>query len=161
MAEQRLPIVDGDDGQWGEILNQYLEKEHYNTGVDNAANGGHQTVTIRAGQGGTNPAPLTFTSGTLVSSANTVAGALEFYSGKFYVTSTNATAQKAIATYADDGNGATGDVYYRDSSGNFVRLAVGSPGTVLTVSGSNLPSWSSSGSGLSQQQAMAISSLRM
>lgn len=37
-------------------------------------------------------------------------------------------------------SGATGDTYYRDSSGDIVRLAVGSSGRLLTVS-SGLPAW--------------------
>jgi hypothetical protein len=40
------------------------------------------------------------------------------------------------------GSDATGDVYYRDSGGNFTRLGIGSAGQVLSVSG-GLPSWAS------------------
>jgi hypothetical protein len=65
MAEQRLPIVNSDDGVWGDIIRQYLMKEHYNDDTDNAANGGHQKVTIRAGTASAGTAPLKFTSGTL------------------------------------------------------------------------------------------------
>ena len=46
---QRLPIVNSDDGVWGDILRQYLMKEHYNDDTDNSVNGGHQKITIRAG----------------------------------------------------------------------------------------------------------------
>lgn len=45
---QRLPIVNSDDGTWGTILNQFLEKEHLNTGTDVATNGNHKSVTIAA-----------------------------------------------------------------------------------------------------------------
>ncbi|MGI9118110.1 MAG: hypothetical protein ACR2IQ_01000, partial [Minisyncoccia bacterium] len=38
------------------------------------------------------------------------------------------------------GSDATGDIYYRDSSGNFARLPIGSNGKALVVSG-GLPSW--------------------
>lgn len=38
MADQRLPIVNDDDGIWGDILRQYLKKEHTDNGTDNAAN---------------------------------------------------------------------------------------------------------------------------
>ncbi len=38
------------------------------------------------------------------------------------------------------GSDATGDIYYRDDSGNYVRLGVGSTGQVLKVS-SGIPSW--------------------
>jgi hypothetical protein len=47
----------------------------------------------------------------------------------------------------DLGSDATGDIFYRDSSGNFTRLPIGSPTQVLTVSGSNLPSWAAAASG--------------
>jgi hypothetical protein len=143
MAEQRLPIVDGDDGDWGDILNQFLEKEHYNTGSDNAANGNHKTVTIRAGTATAGTAPLKFTSGTLLSSAE--AGAMEFNNDTLYFTITTGTVRKTVAMY-NDASGATGDIYYRDSSGNFTRLAIGSNGDVLKVSG-GLPSWGTGGGG--------------
>lgn len=80
---QRLPIVNSDDGTWGDILRQYLMKEHYDDGTDNAVNGGHKTITIRAGTATAGTAPLKFTSGTLLSSAE--AGAIE-YNGSFYMT---------------------------------------------------------------------------
>lgn len=40
----------------------------------------------------------------------------------------------------DLGSDATGDIYYRDGSGNFVRRAIGASGAVLTVS-SGVPTW--------------------
>lgn len=83
MAEQRLPIVDNDDGTWGEILNQFLYKEHYDTGLDDAANGCHKTVTLRPGTTATGSAPLKFSSGSLMT--NPEAGAIEYYSGSFYI----------------------------------------------------------------------------
>ena len=135
--DQRLPIVDGDDGDWGDILNQFLEKEHHNTGSNDAANGGHKTVTIRAGTATAGTAPLKFTSGTLLTSAE--AGAVEFNTDKLYFTQTTGTTRKVIAAY-DDTSGATGDLYYRDSSGYFVRLGVGSSNQVLSVV-SGLPAW--------------------
>jgi hypothetical protein len=148
MTNYRLPIVDSDDGSWGTRLNQFISKEHYNDNgigdIGDPASGGHQTVTLRAGLGGTtNPAPLTFTSGSLISSASSVAGSIEFLSGRFYLTATNGAPQKVIATYADDGvNGATGDIYYRDTSANFTRIPIGSTNDVLTVI-SGAPSWES------------------
>jgi hypothetical protein len=144
VAEQRLPIVSGDDGSWGEILNQFIETEHYNTGADNAANGGHKTVTIRAGTTGAGTAPLKFASGSLMSSPE--AGAVEFLTDKLYFTQTTGATRKTLAIY-DDSSGAAGDLYYRDSSGNFVRLGIGSPGNVLAVNGSNLPAWTAGGGG--------------
>ena len=132
---QRLPIVNSDDGTWGDIIRQYLKKEHYDDGTDNAVNGGHQNVTIRAGSAST--APLTFTSGTVPSTP--AAGAMEFNTDSLYFTITTGTTRKKVAIY-DDSSGATGDLYYRDSSGNFVRLAIGSDGQVLKAA-SGLPAW--------------------
>ncbi len=138
MVQQRLPTVNGDDGAWGDILNQFLSKEHYNTGVDNAANGGHQNITIRAGSNAANTAPIIFTSGPLMTTAQ--AGAVEFLTDRLYFTQTTGTTRRAIATYLDGVGGATGDIYYRDSSGNFTRLPVGSSAQVLTVT-TGLPAW--------------------
>lgn len=138
MADQRLPIVNSDDGVWGDIIRQYLMKEHYNDDTNNPVNGGHQKITIRAGTATAGTAPLKFTSGTLLSSAE--AGAVEFNTDSLYFTITTGAVRKKVAIY-DDASGATGDLYYRDSSGNFVRLPVGGTGKTLRVSG-GLPVWS-------------------
>lgn len=135
---QRLPIVNGDDAVWGDILRQYLMKEHYNDDTDNSVNGGHQKITVRAGTASAGTAPLKFTSGTLLSAPET--GAVEFNNDSLYFTITTGTARKKVAIY-DDTAGATGDLYYRDASGNFVRLAAGTSGKTLRVSG-GLPAWS-------------------
>lgn len=135
---QRLPIVNSDDGTWGDILRQYLMKEHYNDDTDNSVNGGHQKITVRAGTSSAGTAPLKFTSGTLLSSPE--AGAMEFNTDSLYFTQTTSATRKKVAIY-NDASGATGDIYYRDSSGYFVRLAIGvSDGKVLTVA-SGLPAW--------------------
>ena len=42
---------------------------------------------------------------------------------------------------------ATGDIYYRNSSGYFTRLPIGSTSQVLTVSGSGIPAWAASPGG--------------
>lgn len=158
MAQQRLPIVSGDDGDWGNILNQFIEKEHYNTGADNAANGGHKNVTIRPGTAAAGTAPLKFTSGPLTTTAE--AGAVEFLTDKLYFTQTTSATRKVIAAY-DDTSGATGDMYYRDASGNFIRLPVGSNTQVLTLAG-GLPTWAApGGSGLTQAQVFARQSMRI
>lgn len=39
------------------------------------------------------------------------------------------------------GADATGDIYYRDGSGNLTRLPIGSVGQILDVSGSGIPEW--------------------
>lgn len=158
MAEQRLPVVDGDDGSWGDILNQYIEKEHYNTGSDNALNGGHQKITIRPGSNASGTAPIKLASGPLMTTPE--AGAIEFLTDKLYLTQTTGAARKVIATYYDDGSGATGDLYYRDVSGNFVRIPIGSPGQTLVVSG-GVPVWTTPGGGQTLPQVMAVGSLRV
>ena len=140
---QRLPIVNNDDGVWGDIIRQYIMKEHYNDDTDNSVNGGHQKVTLRPGTSSAGTAPLKFSSGSLLTTPE--AGAVEFLTDKLYVTQTTGATRKVIAAY-NDSAGAAGDVYYRDSGGNFTRLPVGSSSQVLTVSG-GLPSWQAAGGG--------------
>lgn len=112
-------------------------KEHYNDDTNNPVNGGHQKITIRPGTATAGTAPLKFTSGTLLSTPE--AGAVEFNSDTLYLTQTTGPTRKKIATY-DDSSGATGDIYYRNSSGVFTRLAPGSNGNVLTLA-SGIPAW--------------------
>ena len=142
MALQRLPLVNGDDGIWGDNLNQYLGKEHYNGSADftiTSPNGGHETITVQPGTTAAGTAPLKFTSGPLMTAAET--GAVEFLTDKLYVTQTTGSTRMVIAAYdAGASAGATGDIYFRDGSGNFVRLIIGSTNQVLTVTG-GLPSW--------------------
>lgn len=136
---QRLPIVNNDDGVWGDILRQYLKKEHTDDGTDNAVNGGHQHITLIGSTGAAGTAPITFTAGTNLSTP--VSGAMEYDGTSYYLTPSSAT-RKKIAIY-NDASGATGDIYYRDSSGNFTRLAPGSNGNILTLA-SGIPSWTTS-----------------
>ncbi len=139
MAEQRLPVVDGDDGVWGEILNQYIGKEHYNTGLDNADNGGHQTVTIRPGTTAAGTAPLKIlTGGSLMTTPE--AGALEAASDQLYYTIPTGTSRRFIPLINQ--TGAVGDIYYRNASSELQRLAAGSTNDLLTISGGN-PTWQS------------------
>lgn len=140
MYPQRLPIVDSDDGVWGDIIRQYLMKEHFNDDTDNPDNGGHQKITIKAGTATAGTAPLKFTTGTLLSTPE--AGAVEFAGDHFYATQTSSSTRKKIAMY-NDASGAAGDIYYRDASGYFTRLGVGSAGDILTVA-SGIPAWTAS-----------------
>jgi len=151
---QRLPFVNGDDGQWGDILVQWLKKEHYDDGTDNSVNGGHQHITLRAGTTSAGTAPIKFSSGSLLTAAE--AGAVEFLTDKIYFTITTGTVRKTIAIY-DDSSGAAGDIYYRDSSGNFTRLAVGSNGTLLSVA-SGLPAWTT-GTGIASLSSGVLSTV--
>lgn len=102
MAEQRLPIVNSDDGAWGDILNQYLKKEHHDTGVNNAANGGHKNITVQPSTGVAGTAPIKLTSGTLLGTAE--AGAVEFNNDNLYFTQTTGTKRKIITTNEINGN---------------------------------------------------------
>lgn len=95
MPEQRLPTVGSDDGGWGTLLNSFLTKEHYNSGADNVLNGMHKTITVTAGTTGAGSAPLKFTSGSLMSSAE--AGAMEFLTDSLYFTITSGAVRKTIA----------------------------------------------------------------
>lgn len=137
--DQRLPAVAGDDGTWGNILNQFLEKEHYNTGTNDANNGGHKTITIRAGTATAGTAPLKFTSGTSLTIAES--GAMEYDGNKLYFTLSDLV-RRTIAMY-DDTSGALGDIYYRNSTGSLTRLAIGTFPQTLSIS-SGIPSWSAS-----------------
>jgi hypothetical protein len=137
---QRLPTVNSDDGTWGDILRQYLKKEHYDDGTDNAVNGGHQNITVRAGSTAAGTAPIKLTSGALMTTPE--AGAVEFLTDKIYFTKSTGPTRTTIATY-DDTSGATGDIYHRNSGGLFTRLGIGSTGDLLTVA-SGIPSWTSS-----------------
>lgn len=94
MAEQRLPKVNQDDGTWGDILRQYLKKEHIDDGTDNAANGGHQHITITASDGTAGTAPITLTSGTLLSAP--AIGAIEFNNDTLYFTKTTGTTRMQV-----------------------------------------------------------------
>ena len=95
----------------------------------------NKTVVTRAGTTGL--APLKLTTGSLLTSP--AAGAVEFNSDSLYITTTTGPTRRRVAAYPATG-GATGDVYYRDASGNFTPLAVGSTGNVLTAA-SGLPAW--------------------
>lgn len=155
---QRLPVVNGDDGQWGAILNNFLGKEHYDDTTDNAVNGGHKTITIRPGTGTANTAPLKFSSGTLLTTPEV--GAVEFLTNRLYYTQTTGPSRMTILA-VNDATGASGDLYYRNGTGDLVRLPVGTTSQVLTVS-SGVPTWAATiATGLTQQQVMVISSMRI
>lgn len=147
-TEQRLPVVNSDDGEWGGHLNAFLGKEHYNgdptVTPGTSTNGGHKTITIQPGTATANSAPLKFTSGTLLSTPEL--GTIEFNdngtNGKLYATYKQATVTTRLTVAAyNDASGATGDVYYRDVNGNLIRLAIGATNDVLTVTG-GVPAWS-------------------
>ena len=159
---QRLPIVTSDDGQWGDILNQFITTQHYNGDTNlvqgTSTNGGHQTVTILAGTATAGTAPLKFASGTLLTTAES--GAVEFNTNKLYYTTTT-PARMTIAAYLSSSTVAAGDLHYADGTGTLTTLPIGiTNGMVLTVS-SGVPVWQTPGSGLTQQQTMAISSMRI
>ncbi len=96
------------------------------------------------------------------------AGFYETSSNKLYIENTNTYTPLIYGDFANDtvrvngkfhangpvkmdlGSDATGDIFYRNSSGQFTRLGIGSSGKVLTVT-SGLPSWEtvSGGGGVS------------
>lgn len=140
MADQRLPIVNSDDGAWGDILNEYLGKEHYN-GDGNfvpgtSTNGSHKTITVRPGTTAAGTAPIKLTSGPLMTTPE--AGAIEFLTDGLYFTQTGSTERRVIPHVSQ--TGATGDIYYRHSTAQLIRLAIGSTNQVLSVAG-GVPSW--------------------
>ena len=95
----RLPEVNGDDGAWGDILNQYLNKQHYNndnSGAGDTASGGHMNITVRAGTTSAGTAPIKFTSGSLMTAPE--AGAIEFLTNTLYFTQTTSTYRRVITT---------------------------------------------------------------
>lgn len=139
---QRLPIVNQDDGTWGDIIRQFLMKEHVNDDLDHAGNGGHKNVTIAAGT--TAAAPITFTSTSASLLSTPQDGALEFDSSSAFYITTGST-RKRIAIY-NDASGAQGDLYYRDNSGNFVRLGMSATAGQVLKSGTT-PSWGYTNSG--------------
>lgn len=132
MPPQRLPIVNSDDAVWGDIIRQYLMKEHYNDDTNNAANGGHQKITIRAGTATAGTAPLKFTSGTVLGTAE--AGAMEFNTDAAYFTITTGPARMRIPLFSET-SAAVGDLLYRDSTGNFSKLAAVATGKSLRSAG--------------------------
>ncbi|MEO6109960.1 MAG: hypothetical protein ABIP50_03060 [Candidatus Saccharimonadales bacterium] len=152
---QRLPLVNSDDGQWGDILNQYLSLQHYDTGSDNALNGGHKVVTIRPGTTATGTAPLKFSSGSLLTTPEP--GAVEFLTDQLYFTQTTGSTRKKVAIY-DDTSGATGDLYYRDASGYFKRLPIGTSSQILTAN-AGLPTWQSASGVINNMDGGAASAI--
>jgi hypothetical protein len=154
-TENRLPVVGADEGDWGANLNSFLGKEHYdNTGVNDPLNGMHRRVTIVAGTATGGTAPLKFNSGTLLTTPE--AGAVEFNSNTLYYTKTTGPTRLKIAAY-DNTGGATGDMYYRNASGDLERIALGTDTHVLTLT-SGVPGWAApggGGGGLTHPQVMA------
>jgi hypothetical protein len=166
---KRLPTVNGDDGAWGTILNNFLGKEHYNDGTDTGTyNGGHQTVTLQPGTTAAATAPLKFlpTNGAVSAALMTTpeVGAVELVGNRMYYTQTSGPTRLNILAVNDSG-GNTGDMYYRNSTADMVLLPVGTTGQVLTVAGTTpVPTWatpSGGGTGLTQQQVMGITSMRI
>ncbi len=143
---QRLPHVNSDDGTWGDILRQYLMKEHFNDDTDNPVNGGHQRITVRPGTAAAGTAPIKLSSGTLLTTPEP--GAIEFTGDSLYFTQTSGSIRKKLMLY-NDASGATGDIYYRNSTGAIDRLPIGTSGQVLSVA-SGVPSWAAAPSGGSQ-----------
>ncbi len=155
----RLPEVNGDDGAWGDILNQFLNKEHYNndnSGAGDVASGGHMNVTLRPGTA--SAAPLKFTSGTNLSAIT--AGVME-YDGTSLFFSPSSTRYNIIMNglgYANGqtiigGTGVTDALSLQGTSGNgtstaaAVQVKVGNNGNILAATYNNDGSYAIGGSG--------------
>ena len=142
MVFQRLPAVNSDDGAWGDILNLFLSKEHYNTGLDDPTNGMHKTITIRPGSTSALTAPIKLTSGPLMTTPEQ--GALEYLNDALFMTVVaNAATKRKVVMLVDETNIATGDIVYQAANGELALLHVGTPGQVLTLA-SGLPAWTTS-----------------
>ena len=94
----------------------------------------------------------------------TYAGHYETGSNKLYIDNSTTSTPLIYGDFANDtvrvngkfhangpvkidlGSDATGDIYYRNSSGQFTKLNIGTSGQVLTVS-SGLPAWSAASGG--------------
>ncbi|MDB5160332.1 MAG: hypothetical protein JWO99_595 [Candidatus Saccharibacteria bacterium] len=151
MVQQRLPIVSSDDGAWGTILNQYLKKEHYDDATDNAANGGHQHITLRPGTTVAGTAPMKLSSGPLLTSPEE--GAFEYLNGLLYYTVVqNAALTRKVMLMVDGSSGAGGDLFYVGSNLELALLHAGGTNQVLTIVG-GVPTWaapSGGGSGVTR-----------
>lgn len=103
------------------------------TGTDLTTTNANDTVTVNGLITGT--AGLTITGGT--ANINATGG------GNTSIGNGSGTVALTL------GSDATGDVYYRNSSGNLTRLGIGTNGQALTVSAGGLPTWAggSGGSG--------------
>ena len=131
--------MSSDDGAWGTILNQYLQKEHYNTGADNVANGGHQHITLLPGTATAGTAPIKLASGPLL--ATPEEGAIEYLNGVPYMTVVaNATLTRKVMLVVTGTGAATGDMYYLGANGEIALLHAGGTNQVLTIQ-SGIPTW--------------------
>lgn len=147
MVVQRLPAVNGDDGAWGDILNLFLSKEHYNTGLDDPTNGMHKTITIRPGSTSALTAPIKLTSGPLMTTPEQ--GAVEYLNDALYATVVaNAATKRKLLMIVDPSGLATGDIVYQAANGELALLHAGTTGQILTLT-AGIPSWATS-SGISR-----------
>lgn len=69
-------------------------------------------------------------------------------------TLTNKTLTSPVVNVGSD---ATGDIYYRNGSGVLTRLAIGTTGQVLNVSGGGIPAWTAGAGGGDAQTANPLS----
>lgn len=103
------------------------------------------TQLIRTGTGQTlfindnSNATTTIGSGTGIVNIGNSTAATNLYGSTLIIAGTN--------NRINVGSDATGDILYRNSSGNLARLGIGSTGQVLTVA-SGLPSWAAAGGGV-------------
>jgi len=119
------------------IQNSFTSGNQYRLQVDGSNPGfGGSNITMHGGTGNY----LTF--GDDASPTGSGPRGLNVYIGTSYPGSLRLSISEAGVWTANFGSDATGDTYYRNSSGNLVRRGIGSTGNVLTVSG-GLPTWGS------------------
>jgi len=112
--------------------------------------GGTQSANIAINDGGTHSWSIQYPSSFRVDDASGNTFNMAGGSGITISTSAGLTlSSPSVPFILNLGSDATGDTYYRNSSGHFTRLPAGTNGHVLTLAG-GIPSWaaSSGGSGL-------------
>jgi len=125
------------------IQNSFTSDNQYRLQVDGSNPGfGGSNITMHGGTGNY----LTF--GDDASPTGSGPRGLNVYIGTSYPGSLRLSISEAGVWTANFGSDATGDTYYRNSSGNLVRLAAGTLNYVLTSGGPGVaPSWAASAGG--------------
>ena len=134
----RLPIPGGDDGQWGSILNDFLDVSFNSDGTlkPTAVTATNLTTPLPVSQGGTGSATQNFVD---VTTAQTVGGTKTFTSAP--IVPTNSFPETAVANLtADLGSKVSasivttkGDLLAATGSAALARLGAGTNGQILTA----------------------------
>ena len=136
------------------------------SGTSSGTNTGDQTITLTGDVTGTGTGSFVATIGALKVTNAMLAGSIaasklvgtDIATLGTVTAGTLSTGAVIAGVTITVGSDATGDLYYRNASGIFTRLGIGSAAQVLTVTG-GLPSWAA-GSGLSGTGAVDNAVLR-